>query len=103
MAKKKNSKRTSSQTRTLRGCAFFALTIAAAIFLFSGLVAWLDISIVSSVMGIIGLIGQVCLVIGIAFPAYDFTCGKTVGWRGVYWIALLVYLAGCVFGVLPKF
>lgn len=99
MAKRKKKSDTKDIVRL---CAYFALVIAAATFLFSGIVAWFNIGITSVIMSIVDVVGKVCLVIGIAFPAYDFTRSKGVAWRIIYWIALIVYVAGCVFGFLPK-
>ncbi len=99
MAKK--TKRSSTSTASvIRTCSYFALVIAAAIFLFSGLVQFLGLSALAHLVSVFNLIGQICLVIGIAFPAYDFTAGKAKAWRLIFWIALVVYVFGCVFGVL---
>ena len=84
----------------IRACTYFALVIAAAIFLFSGLVRFLDIAALTRLVSVFNLIGQICLVIGIAFPAYDFTCGKKRVWRVIFWVALAIYVLGCEFGVL---
>ncbi len=97
MAKRRSS---ASSGSIVRVCSFCALVIAAAIFLFSGLVQALHISALSHLVSVFNLIGQICLVVGIAFPAYDFTLGKKRGWKVVFWIALIVYVFGCVFGVL---
>ena len=94
---KRSSVSTSSVTRT---CSYFALVIAAAIFLFSGLVGFLGLTALLPLVSVFNLIGQICLVIGIAFPAYDFTAGKKKVWRLIFWIALVVYVFGCVFGIL---
>ena len=84
----------------IRACTYFALVIAAAIFLFSGLVGFLGLTALLSLVSVFTLIGQICLVIGIAFPAYDFTAGKKKVWRLIFWIALVVDRCGCVFGIL---
>ena len=101
MATKKTTKRTrasaSSKGGFLRACSFIALVIAAGIFVLGGILNALKLG---GVVGILNLIGQICLLIGIGVPAYDYTCGKKTVWRIVYWIALLVYLLGCVLGVL---
>lgn len=100
MAKKTKRTRTASGNGIVRACTYFALVIAAAIFLFSGLVYALEIAALTKLVSTFNLIGQILLAIGIAFPAYDFTCGKSKGWRVIFWIALIVYVFGCVFGVI---
>lgn len=99
MAKRKTTG-TVSGNGIVRACTYFALVIAAAIFMFSGVVKILDISALTRIVSTLNLIGQILLVIGIAFPAYDFTCGKKAVWRVIFWVALIVYVFGCVFGVI---
>ena len=53
-----------------------------------------------SVASIINLIAKLFVLIGIGIPAYDYTRGKKTAWRVIYWIALVVYVRGCVFGVM---
>lgn len=92
--------KTYSANRIIRVCAYFALMIASAIFLFSGLVRWLDWSALSKIVSILDIVGKILLIIGIAIPAYDFTIGKKSIWKILYWIALVVYVLGCVFGII---
>lgn len=86
---------TVSKSGFLRGVSFFALVIAAFMFLFGGLNIFTEM-----VISVLNLIGQICVLIGIGVPAYDYTRGKSKGWKWVYWIALAVYVFGCVFGVI---
>lgn len=101
MAKKKAKVTTRSTNGSLvRTCAYIALLIAAALFLFNGLMNLLEISVSGKLLSAIRLIGNICLAVGIAFPAYDYTRGRKSVWRILFWIALIVYLLGCVFGVI---
>ena len=104
MKKEKTPRKTSSETLSagalVRVCAYCVLVISACIFLFNGVVNLLDISVLKKFMSALNFVGQILLAVGLAIPAYDYTCGKRVIWRVVYWIALLVYLLGCVFGVI---
>ncbi|MBQ8323369.1 MAG: hypothetical protein IJX91_05320 [Clostridia bacterium] len=104
MATKKTKRTTSSRSTSsggiIRACTYFALVIAAAIFLFNGIVRALDIGVLTSLASVLSLIGQILLVIGIGFPAYDYTAGKSKTWRIIFWVALVVYVFGCVFGVI---
>lgn len=91
----KTTRRTTTVSKSgfLRGASFFALVIAAFMFLFGGIFS-------GAVKSVLNLIGQICVLIGIGVPAYDYTRGKSKGWKWVYWIALAVYVFGCVFGVI---
>ncbi len=92
----KNTK--SSVSSLIRSCSYFALVIAAGLFLFNGIVSALDLTVLTTVASVLSLIGKVLLAIGIGFPAYDYTAGKSKVWRIVFWIALVVYIVGCVLG-----
>jgi hypothetical protein len=92
----KNTK--SSKNDLIRSCSYFALVIAAGLFLFNGIVSALDITILTAVASVLSLIGRILLAIGIGFPAYDYTAGKSKAWRIVFWVALVVYIVGCVLG-----
>ena len=104
MKEKRTPKRTSTETVSanslIRVCAYCALVISATIFLFNGIVNLLDIAVLKRFMSTLNFVGQILLAVGLAIPAYDYTCGKRVIWRVIYWLALLVYLLGCVFGVI---
>ena len=76
----------------LKGCSYFALVIAAFMFLFGGLFG--------KASAILNLIGQLCVLIGIGIPAYNYSRYKSTAWRVIFWIALAVYVFGCVFGVI---
>ena len=49
---------------------------------------------------ILGLVAKVALLIAIAFPAYHFSRGCKTVWRVIFWIALVIYVLGCVLGML---
>lgn len=91
-----NRQRTEGQARRdfIKLCAFIALIISAFTFVFGGLFS-------GSLIGrILDLIAKIALLVAIAFPAYYYSrgCGKV--WRIVFWVALVIYIAGCVLGVL---
>lgn len=89
-----NKKKVVTESSFLRAISYFALVIAAVVFLLGAIPA------LGAITGILNLVGQICLLIGIGIPAYNYTCGKKVAWRVIYWIALVVYLLGCVLGVI---
>jgi hypothetical protein len=37
--------------------------------------------------------------LAVAIIAFQFTKGKKAGWKIVYWVALIVYATGVVFGI----
>ena len=75
-------------------CAFVALIIAAFTFTFGGLFN-------GSIVGdILNLVAKIALLIAIAVPAYQFSRGLNKGWKIVFWIALVIYVLVCVFGML---
>lgn len=96
----KKTKTSLSTNELIRTCAYFALVIAAGIFLISGIFNAFEIAVLGMLLSVLNLIGKILLAIGLAIPAYDYTAGKPRAWRIVYWVALVVYLLGCVFGVL---
>ena len=102
MATKKTTTTTTRRTTTtgkgwlLRACSYFALVVAAFMFLFGGIFS-------GGAKSVLNLIGQLFMLVGIGIPAYDYTRGKKIAWRVVYWIALAIYVFGCVFGVIKAF
>lgn len=104
MAKKTTKKtkivRTNANGSLVRVCAYVALIIAAGLFLIRGVMNLFELSGGGKLLSVIGLIGNICLAVGIALPAYDYTRGKKYVWRILFWVALVVYLLGCVFGVI---
>lgn len=80
----------------IRACSYFALIIAAFMFLFGGIFS-------GKVQSVLNLIGQLFMLIGIGIPAYDYTRGKKIAWKVIYWVALAIYLFGCVFGIIRAF
>ncbi len=79
-------------------CAFWGLMIASAVFITSGI--FNAFGLLSDVVNILNLVGKVALFIAIALCAYKFVNDKAKGWKITYWIALIVYAAGVVFGIL---
>lgn len=84
----------------IKVCCYIALVLAALMFLLGGVLSKV---FSAQVVSILNLIGQLSLLIGIAFPAYSFVRNKHIAWTVIYWIALVVYLFGCIFGVISAF
>ena len=93
------AKRTGPSDKTvfIRLCSFWALLIAAALLILSGVFNKLGLGVI---VQIFDLVGKVFLLFGIAIPAYDYTRGKGTAWKVLYWVALVVYIVGCVLGML---
>ncbi len=75
-------------------CAFFGLILAAFLFVFGGLFSG------SAVGSILEIVGKLALLVAIAFPAYEYSRGMKKAWRIIFWIALVIYVLGCVLGLL---
>ena len=78
-------------------CAFFGLIIAATVFVVSGIFSAFNFLL--DVVKILDLIGKIALFLSVALCAYKFVSDKRKGWKIVYWVALAVYAAGVVFGI----
>lgn len=87
----------SDKTSFIRTCSFWALLIAAAVLVLGGVFNKLGLGVIVSIFD---LIGKVFLLAGIAIPAYDYTRSKGLLWRVLYWVALVLYIVGCVLGML---
>ena len=90
-----NRQRTEGQARRdfIKLCASIALIVSAFTFTFGGLFR-------GSVAGnILDLIAKLALLVAIGFPAYFYSRGLGKAWRIIFWIALVIYVAGCVLGM----
>lgn len=96
--KKQTTKRTYTVTQTgiVRILAFCGILFAAIVFTVGGILSWLGLGSVSSVLN---LIAQISLLIAVAIPGYEFVKYRNMTWKVVYAIALVIYVFGCVFGV----
>lgn len=84
-----------------RGCAFWGILITAALFVASSVIRWVTNDL-DGLIFILELLAKLALLVAVAFPAWDFVCTrrKPKGWKVVYWIMLVIYVFGVVFGVL---
>ena len=111
MAKKTNQTKTTTTRRTVitngsivRTCAFWGMAVAAVLYLVSGIIALIDRfagTSLSQIVGIFSLLGNIAMIVAIAFPAYSYVSGKSKNWRIIYWILLAVFVLGVVFGAIP--
>ena len=89
-------------------CAFWGMVIAGFSHFFGGLFralvnwAFSDSNagrVLNNIANILQLLGNIALLVAIALPAYQFVKYKTKGWRIFYWVSLVLFILGVVFGV----
>ena len=89
-------------------CAFWGMVVAAFTHFFGGMFHALvrlffsdskAASLLTNIANICQLLGNVALLIAIALPAYQFVKYKTKGWRIFYWVSLILFILGVVFGI----
>lgn len=98
MAKKRRQRtETAAKHDLVRVCAFIGIVVSAILFVIGAILNWCKLGNVASVLN---LIAQLTLLVAVAFPAWDYVKGKRRIWRVVYWVALFVYIFGCVFHVI---
>ncbi len=96
MAQKRRQRtETAARHDLVRLCAFVALVVAALFFLVGGILT----KYAPLVGTILNFIASLALLVAIAFPAWEFVRGKRKAWRIVYFVALVVYIAGAVLGL----
>ena len=89
-------------------CAFWGMVVAAFSHFFGGLfnalVKWIFSdskagSVLRSIANICQLLGSIALLVAIALPAYQFVKYKSKGWKIFYWVSLILFIIGVVFGI----
>ena len=106
MAKKQKRERTESQARRsfVRACSFIVIFLSAIIFVVSAILNWVDGSL-GRISSILNLVASLALLAAVAFPAYEFvrSLRNRKAWTIVYWVCLVVYVFGVVFGMIRFF
>lgn len=110
MAKKATRTRRTTTTNgdILRFCAFWGMAVAAVLYLVSGVINFIAKyagelgATLQRVCGILSLLGNIAIIIAIAFPAYSYVRGKNRTWKILFWILLGVFVLGVVFGAIPS-
>lgn len=82
----------------VRACAFWGILVSAILFVVSAVLRFVDVK--EDIFAIVDLLAKLALLAAVAIPAYDWVKYKKTGWRVIYWIALVIYVFGVVFGVL---
>ncbi len=102
MAKKTNNneQKKTSRWRFVDLLAFAALAASAVLLLVGPLLGFLlDNQVGHALLNALNIIAQYCLLAAIAIPAWYFVRGKRKVWKVIYFIVLLVYIAGTILGV----
>ena len=81
----------------VRACAFWGIVVTAILFVVGGVLNFVGLN---SIAGIFDLLAKIALLVAVAIPAYDWIKYKKTAWKVVYWIALVIYVFGVVFGVI---
>lgn len=98
---KKTTKRTTNRVDIVKVCAFWGIFIAALLFVARGILGLFDLGGVGgTIMSIFDILGKLALLVAVAFPAYSYVRGKARVWQIIYWAALVIYIAGCVLGLI---
>lgn len=94
-------------------CAFWAMVIAAIMYVFSGIINLVigavnsitpDVaSILRTICTIVTFLGNIALIIAIAIPAYHYAAPRGQQYRIVYWIFLVIFALGSVLGMIGSF
>ena len=82
----------------VRACAFWGIVVTAILFVVSGILTWCNVG--AAIVNIFDLLAKIALLVAVAIPAYDWIKYRKTGWKVVYWIALVIYVFGVVFGVI---
>ena len=84
----------------VRLCSYFALVLAALLIFVNNVLPAIGLEIGGKIFGVLSLIKDIALLLGIAFAAFSFAYAHGKGWKITYWIALVLYLASAVFGII---
>lgn len=99
MAKKKTQVKSAEKRDLVKFCAFWGLVIAALLFIVTGILSFFNGNgNLSTVISVCDVLAKVALLIAIGIPGYGYVRGRSVTWKVIYWVALIIYAAGVVFG-----
>ncbi len=85
----------------VRACAFWGILVTAILFVVSGILTWCNVG--AQIVSIFDLLAKIALLVAVAIPAYDWVKYKKTAWRVTYWIALVIYVFGVVFGIIKVY
>ena len=79
-------------------CAFWGIILSAILFIVSGICHFVGAG--STIVSVFDIIAKIALLVGVGFPAYSYARTKRRVWRIVFWVALVIYIVGCVFSII---
>ncbi|MDE5729408.1 MAG: hypothetical protein K2I20_04455 [Clostridia bacterium] len=102
MAKKttkttKTTRRSTTERDIEKFCAFWAMAIAAILYIFSGIIALvIRYAAVANILNVVTLLGNIAMIVAIALPAYKYAVTKGKNGKIIYWILLVIFAFGVV-------
>ena len=104
---KRNSTASTSNRDIVKFAAFWGMSLAALFYIFSGIISLIlklinskTAGILSNIVTIFTLLGNIAIIVAIAIPAWRYVSHKSKGWKIFYWIMLVVFAFGCILGML---
>lgn len=86
-----------NKTTVLRALSYIGLVVSALMVLIGGI---LNLCGLQEVTSLLTKIASILMLVAIAWPAWDFCRGKAKWIKVLYFIALLLYILGAIFGFL---
>ncbi len=96
-----NRQRTEGQARRdfINLCCFIALGLAALLIFINNVLPLIGVNMSGTLIGVLALIKDIALLLGIAFGAYRFARAHGKTWVIIYWIAIALYVASAICGL----
>lgn len=83
----------------IRLCSFVFLCLAALLIFIDNILPLVGVEVTGVVFNVLRLIKDIALLLGIVFGAYSFACAHGKTWKIIFWIALVIYIAGAILGL----
>ena len=80
-------------------CCFIALGLAALLIFINNVLPLIGVNMSGTLIGVLALIKDIALLLGIAFGAYRFARAHGKTWVIIYWIAIALYVASAICGL----
>ena len=85
-----------NEKNVLSFLSFFALLIVAILIFVNKLLPIVGINVGGSLFDILSTIKEVFILIVVGISAYSFVANKNKTWKIVFWVAILLFVAGVV-------
>lgn len=76
--------------------SFFALVIVAILIFVNKLLPMVGINASGPLFGILSTIKEIFILIVVGLSAYNFVAYKSKAWKIVFWVAIVLFIAGVV-------